>query len=100
MPFPAMTPSSSTGCTKRPSTPSKRCCSIVSHQRSNGTFTTSPPSLPIAASFVSGAWSGTTIVHGTPTSRAAHASPWAMFPALAVRTPFASSSAEAFRTAL
>ena len=54
----------------------------------------------MAASFVSGAWSGTTIVAGTPSSRAAHATPCAMLPALAVTTPPASSSGAARRIAL
>src|SRR5262252_6442570 len=48
-----------------------------------------PPSLRIAASFVSGAWSGTTMLHGTPIRRACHATPCAMLPALAVQTPAA-----------
>ena len=51
------------------------------------------------ASFVSGAVSGTTAVHGTPASLAAHASPCAMFPALTVQTPSASCSGEHWRTA-
>ena len=51
-----------------------------------------PPSRSIASSFVCGAVSGTTTVHGTPRSRAPHATPWAMLPALAVTTPLASAS--------
>ena len=51
------------------------------------------------SSFVCGAWSGTTIVAGTPGSRAAHATPWAMFPALAVTTPRGVSSVDACRIA-
>ena len=72
---------------------------IACHQRSYETFTTSPPSRSIAASFVSGAWSGTTTVHDRPSSRAAQATPWPMFPALAVTTPPRSSSASAWRIA-
>ena len=59
-----------------------------------------PPSRSIAASLASGACSGTAIVAGTPSSRAAHATPWAMFPALAVTRPFARSAAGASMTAL
>jgi len=43
----------------------------------------------MAASLAWGAWSGTTIVAGTPSTRAIHAIPCAMFPALAVTRPFA-----------
>ena len=59
-----------------------------------------PPKRSIAATFVAGAPSGTTIVAGTPRSRAAYATPCAMLPALAVTTPSASSSSVAWRTAL
>ena len=59
-----------------------------------------PPSRLMAASFASGACSGTTIVAGTPSSRAAHATPWAMFPALAVSRPPAVALGGASRTAL
>ena len=58
-----------------------------------------PPSRSIASSFVCGAWSGTITVQGTPASRAAHATPCAMFPALAVTTPSRSSSGDVCRIA-
>jgi hypothetical protein len=54
----------------------------------------------MAATFASGAWSGTTIVAGTPSSRAIQAIPWAMFPALAVTRPFALALAGASMIAL
>ena len=66
---------------------------MTSHHRSYGTLTTVPPSRAIASSFVCGAFSGTMIVAGTPSSRAAHATPCAMLPALAVTTPLAVSHA-------
>ena len=37
---------------------------MARHQSSNGTGTTRPPRRSIASSFVCGAWSGTTTVHG------------------------------------
>ena len=73
---------------------------MTSHQASYGIFSTRPPRRLIAASLASGAWSGTTIVAGTPSSRAVHATPWAMFPALAVTRPLARALAGASMTAL
>src|SRR5215211_5537484 len=46
----------------------------------------------MASSFVRGALSGTTTVHGTPNRRALHATPCAMLPALAVYAPVARRS--------
>ena len=54
----------------------------------------------MAASFASGACSGTAIVAGTPSDRAAQATPWAMLPALAVTRPPARAAGDASRTAL
>src|SRR5262245_31841894 len=54
----------------------------------------------MAASFASGAASGTTEVHGMPSRRAWHATPWAMLPALAVYTPFDRRSGSAMAMAL
>src|SRR5262245_48686177 len=54
----------------------------------------------MAASFASGAPSGTTEVHGMPSRRACQATPWAMFPALAVYTPFDRRSGSAMAIAL
>src|SRR5262245_35369991 len=54
----------------------------------------------MAASFASGAASGTTEVHGMPSRRACQATPWAMFPALAVYTPFDRRSGSAMAIAL
>ena len=51
----------------------------------------SPPSRSMASSFVRGALSGTTTLHGTPSRRALQATPCAMLPALAVYTPRASA---------
>jgi hypothetical protein len=48
----------------------------------------------MAASLVAGAVSGTTTVQGMPNDLAPHATPCAMFPALAVYTPFASRSGD------
>ena len=45
------------------------------------------PSRSIAASFAAGAVSGATTVHGMPRLRAHQATPCAMLPADAVRTP-------------
>ena len=67
---------------------------MISHHRSYGTLTTVPPSRAIASSFVCGACSGAMIVAGTPSSRAAQATPCAMLPALAVTTPLAVSARE------
>ena len=100
VPFPAITPASWTGWTNSPSVPLARLVTITSHHSSYGSFSTRPPSRSIAASLASGAWSGTMIVAGTPSVRAAHAIPWAMFPALAVTRPFARSLAGASMTAL
>jgi hypothetical protein len=72
---------------------------MMFHHSSYGTFRTRPPRRSIAASLASGAWSGTTIVAGTPSARAVHAMPWAMFPALAVTSPLALASAGASMTA-
>ena len=71
VPLPAITPSSSTGWTKSPSTPSSRWLSITPHHSSNDIGTTRPPSRSMAESFACGAVSGTAIVAGTPSSRAA-----------------------------
>ena len=73
---------------------------MTSHQRSYGTLTTVPPSRAIASSFVCGAFSGAMIVAGTPSSRAAQATPCAMLPALAVTTPLAVAACGACRIAL
>jgi hypothetical protein len=100
VPFPAITPSSSTAWMNRPSCPSKRCVSITSHQSSNGIGTTCPPRRAIAESFACGAVSGTAIVAGTPSSRAAYATPCAMLPALAVTSPRATASRGAAIAAL
>ena len=70
------------------------------HQSSYVIFMTRPPSRSIAAILASGAWSGTTIVAGTPSSRAVHATPFAMLPALAVTRPLAHAPAGASMTAL
>ena len=43
--------------------------------------------LGVSSGLVFGAFSGTTMVAGTPASRAAHARPCAQSPALAVMTP-------------
>ena len=48
---------------------------------------TRAPMRSTAASFVAGAPSGTTTVHGMPSRCAFQATPCAMFPALAVHTP-------------
>jgi hypothetical protein len=69
------------------STPGKLRVSKAFHHSSNGTLITRPPSLSMALTFVSGAVSGATTVQGIPSSRAHHATPWAMFPADAVSTP-------------
>ena len=71
VPLPAMTSSFSTGWMKRPSTPSKRWLSMTPHHSSNDIGTARPPSRSIAASFACGAVSGTAMVAGTPSSRAA-----------------------------
>ena len=47
---------------------------------------------PLASSFVRGAWSGTTTAQGMPSRRAFQAAPCAILPALATRTPLASSA--------
>ena len=100
VPLPAITAGSWTGCTNSPSSPSRWLVTMMFHQASYGTFSTRPPSRSIAASLASGAWSGTTIVAGTPSSRAVQAMPWAMFPALAVTRPLARALAGASMTAL
>ena len=53
-----------------------------------------PPRRSTAEVFASGAVSGITTLHAKPRRRAYHATAWAMFPALAVHTPRASSSSE------
>ena len=63
-------------------------------------MTIAAPSLVIAASLASGAVSGTMTPHSMPRARAHHATPWAMFPALAVKTPRASCSLVACAMAL
>jgi len=100
VPLPAITARSWTGCTNSPSTPSTWLVTMMFHHSSYGTFRTRPPRRSIAASLASGAWSGTTIVAGTPSARAVRAMPWAMFPALAVTSPLARASAGASLTAL
>jgi hypothetical protein len=84
VPFPAITAGSLTEWTKSPSSPGYRCSTMTFHHSSNGTFTTLAPSRSIASSLARGACSGTTTVQGTPMSLAFHATPCAMFPALAV----------------
>ena len=103
VPLPAMTWSSRTGWTNSPSMSSASASSPVStaaHQSSQGTRTIRPPMRSTAASFAGDALSGTTIVAGTPSSRAIHATPCAMFPVLVVTTPFASADRGASRMAL
>ena len=55
---------------------------------------TEPPRRSTADVFASGAVSGITTLHGRSIRRANQATAWAMFPALAVHTPFASSSSD------
>jgi hypothetical protein len=100
VPLPAITAGSWTGCTNSPSTPSTRLATIAFHQSSYVILMTRPPSRSIAAILASGAWSGTAIVAGTPSSRAVHATPCAMFPALAVTSPLTRALAGASMTAL
>ena len=100
VPLPAITPGSWTGCTNSPSTPSTRLATMAFHQSSYVIFMTRPPSRSIAAILAWGAWSGTAMVAGTPSSRAVHAMPCAMLPALAVTRPLAHASAGASMTAL
>jgi hypothetical protein len=80
--------------------PSARLSTSARHQSSYGTVTTRPPRRSIAATFVGEAPSGTTTVAGIPSSLAAHATPCAMLPMLAVTTPRASSSGAACLIAL
>ena len=54
----------------------------------------------MARTLVSGAVSITITEHGTPTIRAAKATPWAALPALTVHTPPASARRPSWRTAL
>src|SRR5205814_1292911 len=68
--------------------------------RSYSTLSIRAPRRAIESSFVSGAWSGTTTVQGTPSSRAIQATPWPMFPAVAVTTPACSLSSGIWSTAL
>src|SRR5436305_850275 len=76
--------------------PSTRTASSTS---GSGTTTASATSSSTRSSFARGASAGTITRAGTPASRAAQARPCAMFPALAVTTPFASSFAAAARIA-
>ena len=66
----------------------------TSNHSSNVTGMTAPPRRSTAEIFASGAVSGITTVHGRPLRRANQATAWAMLPALAVHTPFASSSSD------
>ena len=103
VPFPAITGGSWTGWTKKPSTPSPRSrspsASTAAHHCSHDTRTILPPRRSTAASFVIEALSGTTIVAGTPSSRAIQATPCAMFPVLVVTSPSRSASGGALSTA-
>ncbi len=103
VPLPAITGGSWTGWTKKPSTPSPRSrspsASTAAHHCSHDTRTILPPRRSTAASFVSEALSGTTIVAGTPSSRAIQATPCAMFPVLVVTRPSRSWSGGALSTA-
>ena len=98
-----MTAWSRTGWTKKPSMSSAASFgepdSTAAHQSSHGTRTIRPPMRSTAASFDWDALSGTTIVAGTPSCRAIHATPCAMFPVLVVTTPCASSARDASRIA-
>ena len=82
--LPAITAGSDTGCTNRPSCPGCPWSTSACHHSAKGSFTLRPPRRAMAASFVSGAVSGTSAVQGTPRRRAQNATPWAMLPALAV----------------
>jgi len=64
----------------------------TSNHSSNVTGMTAPPRRSTAEIFASGAVSGTTAVQGKPPRLANQATAWAMLPALAVHTPFGSSS--------
>src|SRR5258706_535183 len=55
-----------------PGMPSRPWSRSVCHHSSYGTFTMVAPSRATASSFVCGALSGITTVHGTPSSRAPH----------------------------
>ena len=61
--MPAITAGSLNGCTKKPSIPGYERLRKTSSQVATGTLTASAPRRSIAASFVSGAVSGTTTVH-------------------------------------
>src|SRR5258705_10117506 len=99
VPLPAITAGSATGWMKSPSMPGYPCSSMTRHQVSNGTFTILAPRRSMASSLVFGACSGTMAVQGIPIARAPHATPCAMFPALAVYTPRKSRLGSAERMA-
>src|SRR6266849_2047160 len=82
------------------STPGRPRSTSVCHHASKGTLIVRAPSRSTAACLVCGAWSGITTVQGTPCCRAHQATPWAMFPALAVHTPRASAAGPAAAIAL
>src|SRR5690242_4425952 len=92
VPLPAITASSLNAWTNSPLMPSRLWVRKVSNHSSCGTRTILPPMRSTAASFVAGAPSGTTTVHGMPRRFAFHATPCAILPALAVHTPCASWS--------
>ena len=99
-PFPASTSGSLNGWMKTPSMPGYSRVWKISIQSLIGAFTTRPPKRSTAAILVSGAVSGTTTVHETPSLRADQATPCAMLPALAVQTPASSASGPAASMAL
>src|SRR5215218_2868861 len=89
-----MTRRSLNGCTNAPARPGKVRDVNTSNHSSNVTGMTAPPRRSTAETFASGAVSGITAVQGRPLCLANHATAWAMLPALAVHTPFASSSSD------
>ena len=100
MPLPAITPSSWTGCTNRPSTPSTRLVTITFHQSVVGKLEDPAAEAVDRGQLGLGRVLGNRDRRGSPSSRAAHATPCAMLPALAVTSPLARSDSGAWRIAL
>ena len=92
VPLPAITCRSLNGWTNAPRRPGNAREPNTPSHSSNVTEMTLAPRRSVAERFAWGAVSGITTVAGMLLRRAYHATAWAMFPALAVHTPSATSS--------
>ena len=101
MPWPAITSSSSNGCTSvRPSDSASATAAATESSTESPDRRTAAPYPSVAPTFASDAASGMYTIAGTPAERAANATAWAWFPADGATTPAARSASVSERILL